>query len=92
MAELEADVKEELYMELPDRYGRSKDRVGRLQKAMHGLVHVALLRSTNIGAKLKARNLERFQVDPCVPRRRRQGNVVHVDDLPLLSATKEDEK
>ena len=39
MAYLEANVKEELYIELPEEYHKSCDQVDRLQKAMYGLVH-----------------------------------------------------
>ena len=36
---LEADVVEELYIELPDGYHDSPNQVGRLQKVMYGLTH-----------------------------------------------------
>ena len=43
MAYLEAGVKEEVYIELPEEYRNSCDQMGRLQKAMYGLVHAGLL-------------------------------------------------
>ena len=43
MAYLEANVKEELFIELPEDYCNSCDQVGRLQKAMYGRVHTGLL-------------------------------------------------
>ena len=43
MAYLEAGVQEELYIELPEDYRDSCDQVGRLQKAMYGLVRAGLL-------------------------------------------------
>ena len=59
MAYLEANVKEELYIELPEDYRNSCDQVGRLQKAMYGLVHAGLLWSKKFSAKLAARGFER---------------------------------
>ena len=43
MAYLEADVEEELHIELPDDYRKSRNQVGLLQKAMYGLAHAGLL-------------------------------------------------
>ena len=43
MAYLEANVKEKLYIELPEDYRNSCDQVGRLRKAMYGLVHAGML-------------------------------------------------
>ena len=97
MAYLEADVEEELYIELPHGYRESQNQVGRLQKAMYGLAHAGLLWSKKFGGELGAKGFERSQADPCVFRRRLQGNVVviivvYVDDLLLLSATKKDDQ
>ena len=49
MAYLEADVEEELHIELPDGYRESRNQVGLLQKAMYGLVHAGLLWSKTFG-------------------------------------------
>ena len=54
MAYLEAGVKEELYIELPEDYRGSCNQGGRLQKAMYDLVHAGLLWSK----KFTADNLE----------------------------------
>ena len=43
LAYLEASVKEKLYIELPEDYRYSCDKVGRQQKTMYGLVHAGLL-------------------------------------------------
>ena len=59
MAYLEANVKDELYIELPEDYRNSCDQVGRLQKAMYGLVHAGLLWSKKFNTKLAARGFER---------------------------------
>lgn len=97
MAYLDANVGEELYIGLPDGYRRSKNWAGRLQNAMHGLVHAELLYSKKPGAELKAKRSGRCQADPCVGRRQREGNVVVnialcVEYPVLLSATKEHQK
>ena len=42
MTFLEADVAEGIYTELPDGYHNSPNQVGRLQKAMYGLMHAGL--------------------------------------------------
>ena len=97
MAYLEADVEEEIYIELPSGYRRSQNQVGRLNKAMYGLVHAGLLWSKKFGQELLRKGFERSQADPCVYRKKREGDVaviivVYVDDLLLISATKKDEE
>ena len=97
MAFLEADVTKELYVELSDGYHRdSPNQVGRLQKAMYGLIHAGLLWSKKFGGELIAKGFMRSQADPCVFRRNHLGKVVViivvcVDDLiVVLSETKQD--
>ena len=58
MAYLEAAVEEKLYIELPEDYRDSCGQVGRLQKAMYGLVHAGLLWSKVFSAELTARGFE----------------------------------
>ena len=96
MAFLEADVTEELYFKLPDGYRDSLNQVGRLQKAIYGLMHAGLLWSREFGVELKAKGFERSQADPCVVRRKHLVKVavfivVYVDNLLVLSETKQDE-
>ena len=96
MAFLEADVTEELYVELPDGYRDSPNKFGRLQKAMYGLMHAGLLWSKTFGEELIAKGFERSQADPCVFRWKHLGTVaiiivVYVDNLLVLSETKQDE-
>ena len=96
MTFLEADVTEDLYVELPDEYRDSPNQVGRLQKAMYGLMRAGLLWSKTFGGELIAKGFERSQADPCVFRREYLGKVVviilvYVDDLLVLSKTKQDE-
>ena len=86
-------VKEELYIELPEDY---RDQVGRLQKAMYGLVHAGLLWLKTFSAEVAAREFEQCQADPCVFRRVLRGKVVviivvYVDDLLVASEMKRDE-
>ena len=96
MTFFEADVTKKLYVELPGGYRDSPNQVGRLQKAMHGLMHVGLLRSTKFGRELIAERFERSQADSCGFRRKHLRKVVvitvvYVDDLLVLSETKQDE-
>ena len=89
MAFLEGDVAENLYVKLPDGYRDSLNQVGRLQKAMYGLIHVGLLWSNKFGGELIAKGFERSHADPCVFRRKHLGKVVvtivvYVDDLLVL--------
>ena len=93
MAYLEANVKEELYIELPEDYRNSCDQVGRLQKAMYGRVHAGLLWSKKFSAELATKGFEQCQADPYLFRRVLRGNVVviivvYVDDLLVASETK----
>ena len=90
---LEADVAEELYVELPDGYRDSPNQVGRLQKAMYGLMHAVLLWWKKFGGELIAKRFKRSQKDPCVYRRKHLGKVVviivvYVDDLLVPNETK----
>ena len=96
MAFLEADVAEKIYIELPDGYRDSPNQVGQLQKTMYGLMQAGLLWSKKFGGELIAKGFERSQADPCVFRRRHLEKVVvvivvYVDDLLMLSETKQDE-
>ena len=63
---------------------------------MHGLMHAGLLWSKKVGGELIANEFERSQADPCVFRRTHLGKVVvivvvYVDDLLVLSKTKQEE-
>ena len=97
MAYLEANVKEELYIELPEDYRNSCDLVGRLQKAMYGLVHAGLLWPKTFSAELAAKGFEQCQDDPCMFRRLLRGKVVviivvYVDNPVMASEMKRDEE
>ncbi|CAM9759374.1 unnamed protein product [Ascophyllum nodosum] len=96
MTFLKADVTEELYVELPDGYRDSPSQVGRLQKAMYGLMHAGLLWLKKLGGELIAKGFERSQADPCMFRWKHLRKVVviivaYVDGLLVLSETKQDE-
>ena len=97
MAYLEAGVKEELYIEILEDHRYSCDQVGRLQKAMYGLVYAGLGRSKTFSAEHAARGFEQCQADSCMFRRVLRGIVVviivvYVEDLPVASETKRDEE
>ena len=97
LAFLEADVAEELYVELPDGYRDSPNQVGRrLQKAMYGLMQAGLLWPKPFVVELIAKGFQRSQADPCVFRRKHLGKVVviivvYVDNLLVLSEMKQNE-
>ena len=96
MAFFEADATEEPYVELPDGYRDSSNQVGRLQKTIYGLMHAGLLWSKKFGGELIAEGFERSQADPCVFRRKPSGKVVviivvYVDDILVLSESRQDE-
>ena len=63
---------------------------------MYGLMHTGLLCSKKFGGGLIAKGFERSQPDPCLFRRKHLGKVVviivvYVDNLLVLSETKQDE-
>lgn len=43
MPYLEADVEDDIYIELPEAYSKTRSKIGLLKKAIHGLVHADLL-------------------------------------------------
>ena len=97
MAYLQADMEEELYIELPEGYQSSRTQAGMLQKAIYGLIHAGLLWSRKFGGELETKGFERSQADPCVLWRGRFGKVVviivvYVNDLLVISETKRDEE
>ena len=59
MAYLEANVEEEIYIELAKGYRDSKKQIGLLKKAIYGPVHAGLLWSKTFGATLEAERFER---------------------------------
>ena len=97
MAYLEAGVREELHIELPEDYRDSCDQVGRLQTAMYGFVRAGLLWSKTFSVELASRGFEQCQADPCVFWRVLRGKVVviiliYFDDLLVASETQRDEE
>ncbi|CAN0453591.1 unnamed protein product, partial [Ascophyllum nodosum] len=96
MAFLEADVTEELYVKLPDGYRDSPNQVGRLQKAMYGLMHAGLLWSKKFGGELISKGFEKVPSRSLRIPAEASGKVVviivvYVDDLLVLSEMKQDE-
>lgn len=55
MTYLEADVEEELCVELPEACQETRNQVGPLKKAMYGLFHAGLLWSKKVGTELEAK-------------------------------------
>ncbi|CAM9346064.1 unnamed protein product [Sphacelaria rigidula] len=67
MTYLEADVEGEIYIELPDEYRQSKKQVGRLNKAMYGLVHAGLLWSNKFGQQVLRQGFREIASRPLRP-------------------------
>lgn len=76
MAQVEADVEVEIYLDLPDGYRHLKNKVGPLQKALHGRMPAEILWSKNFGGELTAEGFQRSQADPGVFWRRHLGKEV----------------
>ena len=97
MAYLEADVEEELDIELPETTVTRSIRGGLVRNAVYGLVHGGLLWSETFAVKLAKEGFKQSRVDLCVFRRVLHGKtvviiVVYVDDLLAASITKRNKK
>ncbi|CAM9520770.1 unnamed protein product, partial [Ascophyllum nodosum] len=91
---LQADIDEELYIELPEDYRAFPNAVGLLRKAIYGLVQSELCWFRNFTDGIKEKGFEQSHADPYVFRRIVDGEVVtvivvYVDDILLASKTKE---
>ena len=95
-AYLQADIDEEIYIELPEDYRAFPNAVALLKKAIYGLVQSGLCWFRKFTDGIKEKGFEQSHADPCVFRRIVDGEVVtvivvYVDDIMLASKTKEDE-
>ena len=95
-AYLQADIDEEIYIELPEDYRAFPNAVGLLRKAIYGFVQSGLCWFRKFTDGIKEKGFEQSHADPCVFRRIVDGEVVtvivvYVDDILQASKTKEDE-
>ena len=93
---LQADIDEEIYIDLPEDYRAFPNAVGLLRKAIYGLVQSGLYWIRKFTDGIKEKGFEQSHADPCEFKRTVDGKVVtvivvYVDDILLASKTKEDE-
>ena len=89
---LKADINEEIYIEIPEEFQEFPGAVGRLNKAIYGLVQAGRCSNNTFCDDMTAIGFERAKADPCVFRKVVDGEaemvvVVHVDDI--LAHTKD---
>ena len=81
-----ADIDEEIYIEIPEEFQKFPGAVGRLNKAIYGLVQAGRCWNNTFCDDMTAIGFEQAKVDPCVFRKVIDGEaemvvVVHVDDI-----------
>ena len=77
---------EEIYIEIPEEFQEFPGAVGRLNKAIYGLVQAGRCRNNKFCHDMTAIGFEQAKADPCVFRKVVDGEaemvvVVHVDDI-----------
>ena len=83
---LKADIDEEIYIEIPEEFQEFPGAVGRLNKAIYGLVQAGRCWDNKFCDDMTAIGFEQTKADPCVFRKVVDGEaemvvVVHVDDI-----------
>ncbi|CAN0447215.1 unnamed protein product [Ascophyllum nodosum] len=83
---LKADIDEEVYIKTPQEFQEFLGAVGRLNKAIYGLVQAGRCWNNKFCDDLTAIGFEQAKADPCVFRKVVDGEaemvvVVHVDDI-----------
>ena len=83
---LKADIDEEIYIEIPEEFQEFPGAVGRLNKAIYGLVQAGRCWNNKFCDDMTAIGFEQAKADPCVFRKVVDGEeemvvVVHVDVL-----------
>ena len=83
---LKADIDEEIYIEIPEEFQEFPGAVGRLNKAIYGLVQAGRCWNNKFCDDMTAIGFEQAKADPCVFRKVVDGEadmvvVVHVDDI-----------
>ena len=95
-AYLQADIGEEIYIELPEDYRAFPNAVGFLKKVIYGSVQSGLCWFQKFTDGIKEKGSEQSHADPCMFRRIVDGEVVtvmvvYVDDILMARKTKKDE-
>ena len=83
---LKADIDEEIYIEIPEEFQEFPGAVGRLNKAIYGLVQAGRCWNNKFCDDMTAIGFEQEKADPCVSRKVVNGEaemvvVVHVDGI-----------
>ena len=83
---MKADIDEEIYIEIPEKFQEFYGAVGRLNKVIYGLVQAGRCRNNKVCDGMAAIGFEPAKADPCVFRKVVDGEaemvvVVHVDDI-----------
>ena len=83
---LKADIDKEIYIEIPEEFQEFTGAVGRLNKAIYGLVQAGRCWNNKFCDDMTAIGFEHAKADPCVFRKVVDGEaemvvVVHVDDI-----------
>ena len=83
---LKADIDEEIYIEIPEDFHEFPGAVGRLNKAMYGLVQAGRCWNNTLCDDMTAIGFEQAKADPCrfrkvVDSEAEMVVVVHVDDI-----------
>ena len=83
---LKADIEEEICIEIPEEFQEFPGAVGRLNKAIYGLLHAGRCWNNKFCDDMTAIGFEQAKADPCVFHKVVDGDaemvvVVHVDDI-----------
>ena len=83
---LKADIDEYIYIEIPEEFQEFPGAVGRMNKAIYGLVQAGRYWNSKLCDDMTAIGFEQAKADPCVFRKVVEGEaemvvVVHVDDI-----------
>lgn len=96
---LNSDLKEEIYLELPEGYDseRANGKVAKLQKALYGLKQSARCWNDEVKDKFKEMKLKQNPHDACLWYRKTEGGketliYLHVDDMAITGDEVEDIK
>ena len=83
---MKADIDEEIYIEIPEEFQEFPGAVGRLNKAIYGLVQAGRCWNNKVCEDMMAIGFGQAKADPCMFRKVVDGEaemvvVVHVDDI-----------
>lgn len=87
---LHGELKEELYMELPDRTQGNKNQVCKLKKSIYGLKQAGRCQNEYLTEVIKNSGFKQSKEDPCLFYIRKKSGFlycgIHVDDMATVSS------